>query len=109
MKKIRFLFFLIFSLILLYSIFTGHFLKPSKDFQNGQKIVLSLKKKYNLTILYNLKFYTIDIKISGKINDDDLIALGFRKKEKHYCSDYGNIHIKDFSNYQILMYKNIPC
>lgn len=109
MKKIKFLFFFIFSIILLYSIFTGRFSKPYKDLQDGQKIVLFLKKKYDLTILYNLKFYTIDIKINGKINDNDLISLGFRKKEQYYCSDYGNIHIKNFSDHQVLMYKNIPC
>lgn len=109
MKKINALFFLAFFIIFLYSIFTGGFVKPYKDLQNGQRIVIFLKKKYDINILYNLKYYTIEIRINGKINDSDLHLLGFWKSELRYCSNYGKIVIDNFDGYQILKYKNEPC
>lgn len=109
MKKINALFFLTFFIIFLYSIFTGGFVKPYKDLQNGQRIVIFLKKKYDINILYNLKYYTIEIRINGKINDSDLHLLGFWKSELRYCSNYGKIVIDNFDGYQILKYKNVPC
>lgn len=110
MKKIKISFFILFSVVFLYSIFTGGFLKPIHDLHRGQKIVLFFKNKYNAEILYNLKFYIIEMKVIGEIDDGDLISLGFRKVNSfYYCSDYGRILIEKYYDYKIVKYKNKPC